>query len=182
MENEPVESTAAVANPFAGSDVITILREHGWLAENVSVDEWAARAAKLLGPQATTPGELTGLLRLVFEYDAKESLRLPEHQAAIIRDGARDVIRALGLEILSSDPARLLDSDRLKEVIDRLKTAMSFRGRSLFFPLRLALAGRTGDGDLDRVILLLDTASALPFAVHVKGTRERMVEFLAALD
>ena len=45
-----------------------------------------------------------------------------------------------------------------------------------------ALAGRAGDGELDRVILLLDGAAKLPFAVPVKGTRQRMLEFCAALD
>src|SRR5438094_2651369 len=43
-------------------------------------------------------------------------------------------------------------------------------------PIRLALAGRLGEGDLDRVILLLDTAAALPWSVPVKGTRTRIVE------
>ena len=35
---------------------------------------------------------------------------------------------------------------------------------------------------LDRVILLLDDASVLPFAVPVKSVRARILEFCAALD
>jgi hypothetical protein len=52
----------------------------------------------------------------------------------------------------------------------------------MFHPIRLALAGRAGEGELDRVILLLDAAAALDFAVPVKGARRRMLEFCAALD
>jgi hypothetical protein len=46
----------------------------------------------------------------------------------------------------------------------------------------LALAGKIGEGELDRVILLLDSAVRLDFAVPVKGTRQRILEFCAALD
>ena len=56
------------------------------------------------------------------------------------------------------------------------------RGRELFHPLRLALAGRSGEGELDRVILLLDDAASLPFAVPVKSARARILEFCGALD
>jgi hypothetical protein len=59
---------------------------------------------------------------------------------------------------------------------------MDLRGRELFHPIRLALAGRAGEGELDRVILLLDEAAGLPFAVKVKSVRVRIVEFCAALD
>jgi len=63
-----------------------------------------------------------------------------------------------------------------------MKAALPYRGRSLFFPIRLALAGRIGEGELDRVILLLDSAASLGFAVPVKGTRQRILEFCAAFD
>jgi len=52
----------------------------------------------------------------------------------------------------------------------------------LFHPIRLALAGRAGEGELDRVILLLDEAANASFAVRVKPARERILEFCAALD
>jgi hypothetical protein len=52
----------------------------------------------------------------------------------------------------------------------------------LFHPIRLALAGRAGEGELDRVILLLDEAAALPCSVPVKSARTRILEFCSALD
>ena len=48
--------------------------------------------------------------------------------------------------------------------------------------VRTALAGRAGEGELDRVILLLDEAARLSFAVPVKSARERILEFCSALD
>jgi hypothetical protein len=63
-----------------------------------------------------------------------------------------------------------------------MKNALPYRGRHLFYPIRLALAGRSGEGELDRVILLLDRAAKLRLRVAVKGARQRMLEFCAALD
>jgi len=63
-----------------------------------------------------------------------------------------------------------------------LKDGMELRGRELFHPIRLALAGRAGEGELDRVILLLDEAAGLAFTVQVKSTRARIIEFCSGLD
>jgi anticodon-binding protein len=98
---------------------------------------------------------------------------------ALSRYAARDVLRQVAMLLLDGVP---LNSDRFKEIITKLKEEMGIRGRELFQPIRLALAGRTGEGVLDRVILLLDEAAGLPFAVPVKSARVRILEFCAALD
>jgi hypothetical protein len=89
------------------------------------------------------------------------------------------VIRQVALLLLDG---AALTSERFKEIVTELKDGMELRGRELFHPIRLALAGRAGEGELDRVILLLDEAAALSFAVTVKSARERIVEFCSALD
>ncbi|MGC2720656.1 MAG: hypothetical protein WA209_13805, partial [Candidatus Acidiferrales bacterium] len=131
-------------------------------------------------PQSPSLEHLESLLELVFHYDAAANLALPENRSVLVRTGAREVIRELANRIL--DGGGISDSNRFKEIVDGIKAAVPFRSRVIFHPLRLALAGRTGDGDLDRVILVLDPAAKLPFAVKVKDTRERMLEFCAALD
>lgn len=177
------ERHAEVANPFGASDVAAILRERGWLssgaAENISLAEWLADAAALLGPRAADRAALAALLALIFEYDAHAILRERESQMVLAREGAREVIRALALAILSRGD---VDSDRLKEIFSVLKERVRHRGRELFYPLRLALAGRAGEGDLDRVILLLDRAAALTELAPVKSARNRILEFCSALD
>jgi hypothetical protein len=140
---------------------------------------WLARAAELLGPQAADRTALEGLLALIFQYDAMALLQDTANQAVLARAGAREVIREVANRILDGG---IVDSDRFKEIIESTKTELPYRSRAMFHPIRLALAGRVGEGELDRVILLLDTAANLSFAVRVKGTRERMLEFCAALD
>jgi hypothetical protein len=170
---------------FCADNVAAILREHAWLDLEQQADKsstlaaWLERAANLLGPHATDIASLAMFLRLVFEYDAAAILREAENQAVLTRAGAREVIRELATRVLEG---RDVDSERFKKIIEGMKTAVRYRTRAMFHPIRLALAGRAGEGELDRVILLLDAAAKLPLAVPVKGTRQRMLEFCAALD
>ncbi len=168
-------------NPYTANDVIAILQENHWLASESTPEQatWAEHAAQLLGHYAQDRIGLANLLRLVFDYDAAEILRSPDAHTALSRYAARDVIRHLALFLL--DPAPFT-SDRFKEVVAQLKEKLEVRSRDLFHPIRLSLAGRIGEGELDRIILLLDEAAALTFAVPVKSVRARILEFCSTLD
>jgi len=168
-------------NPYTADDVLAILQEQHWLSAEPSPEHRAfcERAASLLGHFATDRADLAGLMGLVFTYDAGKILASPDTHTVLSRYAARDVIRLLGLFLL--DPAPF-NSERFQEVVTELKEKLDVRGRDLFYPIRLSLAGRTGEGELDRVILLVDEAAALPFASPVKLTRARILEFCSALD
>jgi len=174
-------SAPSATNVIAARDVAEILREQGWLLGDASPAQlaWCERAAALLGPHLADRRSLADLLHLVFHYDAQELLAKVESHSVLSRSGARDVVRHLALLLLDGAP---LTTERFKEIITALKDRVGLRSRELFHPIRLALAGRAGEGDLDRVILLLDEAAALSFATPVKTARERIVEFCAALD
>ncbi len=122
---------------------------------------------------------LRELLDLIFHYDAEKVLERVESDAVLARYGAREVVRRVALLLLDGGA---LDSERFKEIINIMKEGSDLRSRDLFHPIRLALTGRAGEGELDRVILLVDEAAALPFAVAVKPARVRIVEFCSALD
>ncbi|MGB2665708.1 MAG: hypothetical protein WAK48_17025 [Candidatus Acidiferrum sp.] len=158
-----------------------ILYERGWLSSDLSAEQLAfcERAAALLGPQAADANELAELLCLIFHYDAGMILQTVEAHAVLARTGAREVVRHLALFLLDPVP---FDSERFKEVVTLLKERFDLRSRDLFHPLRLALAGRSGEGELDRVVVLLDEAAVVPFAVPVKPASVRILEFCAALD
>jgi hypothetical protein len=202
MNAESQADAAPRVNMFTAGDVETILHERGWLEAQergtkspaspsaplrtsgeagYSSDllAWIADAAALLGPQAETREALADLLGLIFHYDAAELLAWPQNHSVLAREGAREVLRGLAHLVLDGGE---IDSDHYKGIIAALKEKLEFRGRELFHPIRLALAGRAGEGGLDRVILLLDRAARLPFAAPVKGTRQRVLEFCAALD
>ena len=174
-------SPAPAPNPFSGADVENVLRERGWLGAETSPEQsaWCGRAAALLGSHAADRDALSELLGLVFHYHAPEILARIETHALLSRKASRDVLRQLARQLLDPLP---LTSDRFSEIITAMKLELHARGRDLFHPLRLALAGRSGEGDLDRVILLLDEAAILNFAAPVKSARTRILEFCTALD
>jgi hypothetical protein len=175
------DAPVAAANPFTAADVLAILRDRGWLAGQSSPEQhaWCEHAASMLGGHAADRAALADLLRLVFQYDAREIIARVESHVVLSRYAARGVLRQVALILLEGEA---LTSDRFKEIVTELKVGMELRGRELFHPIRLALAGRAGEGELDRVILLLDEAAGLSFAVPVKCARARIIEFCAALD
>jgi len=171
----------AAANPFTTDDVIAILRERGWLEAEPLAEQrnWCERAASMLGGHVAERAALAELLGLIFHYDAREIISKVESHVVLSRYAARGVLRQVALLLLDGVA---LTSERFKEIVTALKDRMELRGRELFHPIRLALAGRAGEGELDRVILLLDEAAALSFAVPVKPARARIIEFCSALD
>jgi hypothetical protein len=171
----------AAVSLFTAADVLDILRERGWLAGEASPEPqgWCERAASMLGGHAADRAALVDLLGLVFQYDARQIIARVESHVVLSRYAARGVLRQVALLLLEGEA---LTSDRFKEIVTAMKEGMELRGRELFHPIRLALAGRAGEGELDRVILLLDEAAVLSFAVPVKCARERIIEFCSALD
>jgi Anticodon binding domain len=172
---------AIASSTFTARDVIEILRAQGWLLGDASPAQfaWCERAAALLGPHVTNRCSLADLLNLVFHYDAQELLAKVESHGVLARYAARDVLRHLALLLLDGTP---LTSERFKEIVTALKDRVGIGSREIFHPVRLALTGRAGEGELDRVVLLLDEAAAASFAVPVKSARVRILEFCAALD
>jgi len=178
---EASDANAVTANPFTAADVAAILRDRGWVSSEFSPEQnvWCERAASMLGPHVADRGRLADLLGLVFHYDATELMTRVETHVVMSRYAARDVVRRLALLLLDGDA---FTSDRFTEVVSALKQDLELRGRELFHPIRLALAGQAGEGALDRVILLVDEAAVLPFDPQVKPARQRILEFCAALD
>jgi hypothetical protein len=182
---------------WTAQDVEAILRERGWLKDkcDAAIDAWLTDAAALLGPCAlatsverdsialdertASGGVLADLLGLIFQYDAGAIMGTNRSHVVLTRSGARTVIRELANRVLEG---MRIDSERYKILVEGLQEKMGFSGRGLFHPIRLALAGRAGEAELDGVILLIDRAARLPFAVPVKGTRQRMLEFCAVMD
>ncbi len=181
-EETPGGNQTVAVNPVSIAEVAEVLASRGWIAiEGCGSDqgrrEWCERAAFLLGPQVADRDGLVDLLGLVFEYDAARVLSDVDAHNVMARYAARDVVRMLARLVLDGGACT---PERFSEIVTALKTDLDIRGRELFHPLRLALAGRSGEGELDRVILLIDAAWKAGFTV--KTVRERMVEFCSVME
>lgn len=179
MQRRERSSATPATNAFGGSDVANILRERGWHSDRLSQEQtaWCERAAALLGAHAADRDALMSMLALIFQYDAAEIIARKESHVVLARYGAREVVRQFALPLLEGGA---LTSEKFSEIVTTMKNNLEARGRELFHPIRLAVAGRAGEGELDRVILLLDPGAEAQFAV--KRTCKRMLEFCAALD
>jgi len=168
-------------NNFTAADVLQILHERDWLVADPTPNQtaWCERSAALLGAKSPDRTGLENLLALVFHYDAREILAGTDAHLVLSRYAARDVLRKLANLLLETAP---LTTERFNEIIEALKSELDIRGRELFHPLRLALSGRSGEGELDRIVLLLDEAAAANFSVPVKSARIRIIEFCSVLD
>lgn len=178
---ESLSPEAERVNSFSAGDVAAILNENEWLTGDPDEKQlaWCAHAAAILGPQVMDRVALANLLRLVFEYDPRAILQTTEAHVVMSRYAARDVLRQLALLLLEGVP---VTNERFSGIITRLKEGLDIRGRELFHPIRLALAGRSGEGELDRVILLLEEAAAAGFSTPVKTARERILEFCSVFE
>jgi len=180
MLPKPALEIHPAVNPFTAGDVAAVLLGRGWLRrEDAAAAIWMAEAAALLGPRVANREDLGRLLALVFEYDAHAVLSSRECQEVLARRGTRDVLRVLAAGILDGGP---VDSNRLKEIVAGIKARLPYSSREIFHPLRVALTGRVGGGELDRVVLLLDRAAQTEGLAPVKDVRTRILEFCAALD
>jgi hypothetical protein len=170
-----------VENNFTAADVLQILRERSCLVTDPTPEQaaWCEHAAALLGAKSQDRAALENLLSLIFHYEAREILAGTDAHVVLSRYAARDVLRKLANLLLEPAP---LTTNRFNEIVEALKSNLDIRSRELFHPLRLALAGRSGEGELDRVALLLDEAAAANFSVSVKSARTRIIEFCSALD
>jgi len=177
MSEIPGENQAVAVNPFCAADVAEVLRSRELVELSAEQTAWCERAAFLLGPQVADRAGLEDLLVLVFEYDATRVLSEIEAHNVMARYAARDVIRMLARLVLDGGACT---PERFSEMVTAMNAELDIRGRELFQPLRLALAGRAGEGELDRVILLIDAAAEAGFAV--KTVRERMVEFCSVME
>jgi len=116
---EHSETSVAAANPFTGVDVVAILCECGWLAAEPSVEQqaWCERAAAMLGGHVGDRAGLAALLRLVFQYDAREIISRVESHVVMSRYAARGALRQVALLVLDG---AALTSDRFKEIVTAL--------------------------------------------------------------
>src|SRR5207244_9497241 len=76
----------------------------------------------------------------------------------------RSVLRELAHCVLDGPE---VNSERFKEIVTALKEKLRYRSRELFQPIRLALAGRAGEGELDRVIRSEEHTSELQSPDHL---------------
>jgi nondiscriminating glutamyl-tRNA synthetase len=159
---------------------VPILQKGGLLGKvDGWVLAWVGQLVEALLPGIDYLGELPDKAVFIFMFDPSEALKSSEVRQVLGSPGAVSVVRAFNDEI--SLPNRQIIRD-WKEIIAAVKSRTGQKGKNLFHPLRVALTGLASGPELDRLLPILEEGSRLPLPIRVKNSRERVSEFLKALE
>lgn len=148
-----------------------LLGKEGKLPE-AGQNEWVRTVIDTLIGGVDVVNELPAALDSALEFPIDEVGDLLD----VVKDsGAVELIRLFGKELHGH--AHLTFED-FRKIVSKLKHATGRKGRQLFYPLRIALTGRSSGPELDKLIPLLETASRLGVP-GVLGCRERIEEFVS---
>jgi nondiscriminating glutamyl-tRNA synthetase len=158
------------------------LRRTGLLpaSPNGHVSGWTNKLIDLLAPYVDRLEQLPERSAIIFKHDPAEFLNSTENAEVFANDDKKaiSVLREFNQRCPDSD----LSPERFKAIMNDIKTGLGVKGKDLFHPVRIALIGSHSGPDFDRLIPLIEQGSDLELPVKVKSVRERIREFLAALE
>ena len=139
---------------------------------------WLKNVVETVLPSVDHLSQLPARTDLIFEYDAPAALHFAPNQQVLSEPGARDVLDSFLRHALTDGAFSL---ERFKQVMSAVKQETGQKGKALFHPVRVALTGYPSGPELDKLIPILEMGCRLPLPKRVKGPRERLDEFAAAL-
>lgn len=146
---------------------------------NGNVSGWANKVIDLLAPYVDRMEQLPERAGILFQVDPAKGLSNPENAEVLAGTKSRAVVEEFAKRATAETP---LTPQRFKEIMNEVKSETGTKGKDLFHPVRIALIGAHSGPDFDRLIPLIEEGSTLQLPVHVKSVRERVDEFLAALQ
>jgi glutamyl-tRNA synthetase/nondiscriminating glutamyl-tRNA synthetase len=145
---------------------------------NGNASNWANSMIDLLAPYVDQLDQLPEKAKIIFENDPKAALALPENAEAFANDKGKAVAQAFAKRAASES----LTPERFKAIMDEVKAETGAKGKDLFHPVRIMLIGSHSGPDFNKLIPLLEDGSRLELPAHVKSVRERVAEFMVALE
>jgi glutamyl-tRNA synthetase len=121
-------------------------------------------------------------LHTVFAFDARAAVAREPARQELADPAARKVIAALAADLARAP--RLVDRDRFRAAVGRVKEATGLKGRELLHPIRVALTGESEGPELDVIVPAIDRGAAVPLEsglAPITGNRERAAAMAAAL-
>ena len=146
---------------------------------NGNVSGWSNGLVDLLAPYVDRLDQLPEKAKIIFNGDAKAALVMPENAEALAGGKARAVAQAFARRVEGQPP---LTAERFKAIMDEIKTETGAKGKDLFHPVRIMLIGSHSGPDFNKLIPLIEEGSRLELPVRVKSVKERVDEFISAMD
>jgi nondiscriminating glutamyl-tRNA synthetase len=138
---------------------------------------WLERVLDAVLKNLDQLSQLPGAARLVFEYDAAQTVTGEETRHVAEDAGARAVLQAFIPKVLAE---KELTYERFRVLAKEVQKETGRKGKDLFHPIRVAVTGAVSGPELEKLIPIFEEGAKLPLARHVKSTAERLREFAAA--
>ena len=165
---------ARLASPY--------LEREGWVtAPSAGGQAYLESIVPLAAASVDRLDQVPARLRFLFDYSAERALENAELRTEA--EAARPVIAALSEDLATAPP--ILDRDRFRAAVARVREQTGQKGKALLHPIRLALTGEPEGLELDLAVPAIEHGAALGGGGGigpVPGAAERARAFYAALD
>ncbi|HEV2989684.1 MAG TPA: glutamate--tRNA ligase [Candidatus Angelobacter sp.] len=143
------------------------------------VENWFTRVVDLLAPYVDQFDQLPDRAGIIFDYSAGTAISHRDNAEVFASEKTRPVIQAFANLAANESP---LTAEKFKTIMDEVKAETGAKGKDLFHPVRVVLIGSHSGPAFEKLIPLLEEGSTLDLPVHVKSVRERIAEFMTALE
>lgn len=143
---------------------------------------WLESVVPAMAASVDRLAQIAHRLHTVFGFDALAAVTRDPERQELADPAARAVIAALAADLAGAP--RLLDRDRFRAAVGRVKEKTGQKGRALLHPIRVALTGETEGPELDVIVPAIDRGAEVPQTsglAPITGNRERAAAMTAAL-
>jgi len=140
---------------------------------------WLGHVMETIVNYIDTFSQIDEATNIIFQYNASSALESAEIKVVMAEPGAIDVVQNLVSELPQTEDIALAD---FKAAVNRVKEKTKQKGKALFHPIRAAVTGRTAGPELDKLVPIFESGKHLNLPVPVIGVRDRLSQFLTALE
>jgi glutamyl-tRNA synthetase/nondiscriminating glutamyl-tRNA synthetase len=169
----------AVGAEFTQQNSAQPTMQNPWPTEVVV---WFGNITRLLAPSVDRLDQLPERASLVFHYDAKAALSLPDNAEVLHWPQTDAVLARFTFKILEDESARegKLTPEQFKKIVNEVKAETGAKGKELFHPIRIVVTGSHSGPEFDKLVPILEEGSRLSLPKHVLSVHERVEQFAKA--
>lgn len=143
------------------------------------VRDWLVELCQVFCNYVDKTSDFVDASRLVFRFEPEKELKDPDVRAVLDSPGATSVIAAFAKAV---ERLQELNPEAYREAVLEAKTQTGQKGKNLFHPIRVALTGRSGGPELDKLIPLFERGNKLSLPVPIASAAQRTKSVHAQLS
>ena len=118
----------------------------------------------------------------VLHFDPATAIADPENIEVLQWAQSKAVIARFTTKILEDESAKSaqMSAARFNEIINEVKAETEAKGKELFHPIRIVVAGSHSGPAFDKLVPVFERGSRLKLPAHVQSVRERVEAFIRA--